>query len=90
MIMYYMNNSSKHQNDVKGRNIKSQHMNLLRHGSAYFRLFTVKIKSTNQNEPSIFPLRYYFEVVQRGRPIACLEYHYFAALKACSKSAKIS
>ena len=33
-----MNNSSKHQNDVKGRNIKSQHMNLLRHRSAYFRL----------------------------------------------------
>jgi len=30
-----MNNSSKHQNDVKGRNIKSQHMNLLRHGSAW-------------------------------------------------------
>ena len=85
-----MNNSSKHQNDVKGRNIKSQHMNLLRHGSAYFRLFTVKIKPINQNEPSIFLLRYDFVVVQRGRPIASLKYDYFAALKACSKSAKIS
>jgi len=52
-----MNNSSKHQNDVKGRNIKSQHMNLLGHGSAYFRLLTAKRKSTNENEPSIFLLR---------------------------------
>jgi len=51
-----MNNSSKHQNDVKGRNIKSQHMNLLRHSSAYFRVFTAKIKSTNQNETFIFLL----------------------------------
>ena len=85
-----MNDSSKHQNDVKGRNIKSQHMNLLGHGSAYFRLLTVKRKSTNQNEPSIFLLLYDFVVVQRGRPIVCLKCHYFAALKACSKSAKIS
>jgi hypothetical protein len=67
-----MNDSSKHQNDVKGRNIKSQHMNLLGHGPAYFRLLTVKRKSTNQNEPFIFPLRYDV-VVQTGRPIACLE-----------------
>ena len=65
-------------------------MNLLGHGSAYLRLLTVKRKSTNQNEPSIFLLRYDFVVVQRGKPIAYLEYHYFAALKACSKSAKIS
>ena len=85
-----MNNIAKDKMIPKGRNIKSQHMNLLRHGSAYFRLFTAKIKSTNQNEPSIFLLRYDFVAVQRGRPIACLEYHYFAALKACSKSAKIS
>ena len=65
-------------------------MNLLGHGSAYLRLLTVKRKSTNQNEPSIFLLRYDFVVVQRGKPIAYLEYHYFAALKACSKSVKIS
>jgi len=60
-----MNNSFKHQNDVKGRNIKSQHMNLLRYDPAYFRLYIAKWKSTNQNEPFIFLLRYV--VVQRDR-----------------------
>ena len=55
-----------------------------------FSFVTAKRKPTNQNEPSIFLLRYDFVVVQRGRPIACLEYHHFAALKACAKSAKIS
>jgi hypothetical protein len=33
-----MNNIAKDKMIPKGRNIKSQHMNLLRHGSAYFRL----------------------------------------------------
>ncbi|WP_133253064.1 hypothetical protein [Aggregatibacter segnis] len=33
-----MNNIAKDKIMPKGRNIKSQHMNLLRHGSAYFRL----------------------------------------------------
>ena len=33
-----MNNIAKDKMIPKGRNIKSQHMNLLRHRSAYFRL----------------------------------------------------
>ena len=33
-----MNNIAKDKMIPKGRNIKSQHMNLLRHGPAYFRL----------------------------------------------------
>ena len=33
-----MNNIAKDKMILKGRNIKSQHMNLLRHRSAYFRL----------------------------------------------------
>ena len=85
-----MNNIAKDQNDTERQKYQEPTHEFIKACSAYFRLFTTKRKSTNQNEPSIFLLRYDFVVVQRGWPIVCLEYHYFAALKACSKSAKIS
>lgn len=47
-------------------------MNLLRNGSAYFRLFTAKRKLTNQNEPSIFLLRYDFVVFKEAGRLPAL------------------
>ena len=85
-----MNNIAKDQNDTERQKYQEPTHEFIKAWLGLFSFVTAKRKSTNQNKPSIFLLRYDFVVVQRGRPIACFECHYFAALKACSKSAKIS
>ena len=85
-----MNNIAKDQNDTERQKYQEPTHEFIKAWFGLFSFVTAKRKPTNQNESSIFLLRYDFVVVQRGRPIVCLEYHHFAALKACSKSAKIS
>ena len=85
-----MNNIAKAQNDTERQKYQEPTHEFIKAWLGLFSFVTAKRKPANPNEPSIFLLRYDFVVVQRGRPIVCLEYHHFAAWKACSKSVKIS